>query len=250
MNPCCRLPGNNKGPRKRGLFVAEAPSAPTRRACLSLLASGLWAASSGAHASSFEDFFRAIAADNPQTLQALANRGFDLNTRNELLEPPLVIALRLDALKVVDFLLTRPDVDVEARNAKDESPLMIAALKGRLAQCEALIKRKAHVNKTGWTPLHYAATHPGEGAPALVKLMLDHHAYIDAASPNGSTPLMLAAMYGNRQVVAQLLDAGADATLKNEQGLTALGFAHRAGRPAEADRIAQHIRGSAPKGRW
>jgi ankyrin repeat protein len=217
---------------------------------MALLAGGFWAVSFGAHASSFEEFFRAIAADAPHTLQALANRGFDLNTRNEKLEPPLVIALRLDALKVVDFLLTRPEVDVEARNAKDESPLMLAALKGRLAQCEALIRRKAHVNKPGWTPLHYAATHPGEGAPALVQLMLDHHAYIDAASPNGSTPLMLAAMYGNRKVVAQLLDAGADATLKNEQGLTALDFAHRAGRPAEADRIAQHIRGSAPKGRW
>lgn len=208
------------------------------------------AAPSAAQASSFEDFFRAIAADAPQALQALANRGFDLNTRNERMEPPLVLALRLDALKVVDFLLSRPEVDVEARNAKDESPLMLAALKGRLAQCEALIKRQAHVNKTGWTALHYAASHPGEQAPALVQLMLDHHAYIDAASPNGSTPLMLAAMYGNRKVVAQLLDAGADATLKNEQGLTALDFAHRAGRPAEADRIAQHIRAIAPKGRW
>lgn len=208
------------------------------------------AAPCAAQASSFEDFFRAIAADAPQALQALALRGFDLNTRNESMEPPLVLALRLDALKVVDFLLSRPEVDVEARNAKDESPLMLAALKGRLAQCEALIKRQAHVNKPGWTPLHYAASHPGEQAPALVQLMLDHHAYIDAASPNGSTPLMLAAMYGNRKVVAQLLDAGADATLKNEQGLTALDFAHRAGRPAEADRIAQHIRASAPKGRW
>jgi hypothetical protein len=208
------------------------------------------AAQPTAYASSFEDFFRAIASDSPQTLQALAQRGFDLNTRNELLEPPLVLALRLDALKVVDFLLTRPEVDVEARNTKDESPLMLAALKGRLAQCEALIRRKAHVNKPGWTPLHYAASHAGEKAPALVQLMLDHHAYIDAASPNGSTPLMLAAMYGNRQVVPQLLDAGADATLKNEQGLTALDFAHRAGRPAEAERIAQHIRATAPRGRW
>lgn len=221
-----------------------------RRSCLGLLAVAVMTVQSNAYASSFEDFFRAIASDSPQTLQSLASRGFDLNTRNEMLEPPLVLALRLDALKVVDFLLTRPEVDVEVRNAKDESPLMLAALKGRLIQCEALIRRKAHVNKPGWTPLHYAASHPGEQGPALVQLMLDHHAYIDAASPNGSTPLMLAAMYGNRKVVAQLLDAGADATLKNEQGLTALDFAHRAGRPAEADRIAQHIRAIAPKGRW
>ncbi len=250
METCCNDMSNNKRPRERGLFVAETLSSPPRRACLRLLALALMGTLSHAHASSFEDFFRAIAADTPQTLLALANRGFDLNTRNERLEPPLVLALRLDALKVADFLLTRPEVDVEARNAKDESPLMIAALKGQLAQAQKLIARKAQVNKPGWTPLHYAATHPGDAATALVQLMLEHHAYIDASSPNGSTPLMLAAMYGNRKVVAQLLEAGADATLKNEQGLTALDFAHRAGRPAEAERIAEHIRGSAPKGSW
>lgn len=250
MDTRCSLPSNNQGPRQRGPFFAF-PSPPSRRSCLQLLAgSALVLLGSSARASSFEDFFRAIAADAPQALQALAQRGFDLNTRNEKQEPPLVIALRLDALKVVDFLLSRPDVDVNARNATDESPLMMAALKGRLAQCEALIRRQADVNKPGWAPLHYAASHAGEQAPALVQLLLDHHAYIDAASPNGSTPLMLAAMYGNTKVVALLLDAGADATLKNEQGLSALDFAHRAGRPGEADRIAQAIRARAPKGRW
>lgn len=203
-----------------------------------------------ARASSFDDFFRAIAADSPQGLQALAKRGFDLNTRNEKLEPPLVMALRLDALKVVDFLLSRPEVDVEARNPKDESPLMMAAIKGRYAQCEALIKRKAHVNKPGWTPLHYAASNPAPQATAVVGLLLENHAYIDATSPNGSTPLMMAAMYGHPRVVVQLLENGADATLRNEQGLNALDFAHRAGRPTEAERIAEAVRARAPKGRW
>lgn len=238
-----------------GPFFAQ-PSAELRqrRGLLLGLAGAVAAAAAGlpriTHASSFEDFFKAIAADSPQGLLALANRGFDLNTRNEKLEPPLVLALRLDALKVVDFLLTRPELDVEARNPKDESPLMMAAIKGRYAQCEALIKRKAHVNKTGWAPLHYAASNPTPQASAVVGLLLENHAYIDAASPNGSTPLMMAAMYGHPRVVVQLLENGADATLKNEQGLNALDFAHRAGRPTEAERIAQAVRAKAPKGRW
>lgn len=247
----CTHPDRNKRPRERGLFVPVVAKTLSRRQCCQFGLGGLLGSVLPlARANSFDEFFRAIAADSPRTLQTLANRGFDLNTRNEKSDPPLVLALRHDALKVVAFLLSRPEVDVEARTPQDESPLMLAALKGRLAQCEALIQRNAHVNKPGWTPLHYAASHPGEQAPAVVQLLLDHHAYIDAASPNGSTPLMLAAMYGNAKVVAQLLDAGADASLKNEQGMTALDFAHRAGRPTEAERIARSVRGNAPIGQW
>jgi ankyrin repeat protein len=51
------------------------------------------------------------------------------------------------------------------------------------------------------------------------------HAYIDAGSPNGTTPLMMAARYGTGEAVDLLLAEGADARLKNQQGLTALQFA-------------------------
>lgn len=233
-----------EGPLQRGPFFA-------RRAWLHALAGlavGGWGGA--VWANSFDDFFRAIASDSPQAVLALAARGFDLNTRNEKFEPPLWLALRGGSLRVADVLIARPHVDVEARNAQDESALMMAALKGHLAQAQALIRRGAHVNKPGWTPLHYAATSDLASAPAMVELMLEHHAYIDAVSPNGSTPLMLAAMYGNTKVVPLLLDAGADPTLKNQQGLTALDFAHRAGRASEAERVAAAIRARAPKGRW
>jgi len=241
--PACLSP-DIEGPLFRGPFFARR----TLLHALGAAAVSVWMGEAGAN--SFDDFFRAIASDSPQVLQALAARGFDLNTRNDKFEPPLWLALRAGSLKVADFLIDRPDVDVEARNAKDESALMMAALKGHLPQAQALIRRGAHVNKPGWTPLHYAATADVATAPALVELMLEHHAYIDAVSPNGSTPLMLAAMYGNAKVVPILLDGGADPTLKNDQGLTAVDFAHRAGRPTEAERVAAAIRARAPKGRW
>ena len=49
-------------------------------------------------------------------------------------------------------------VTAESRSARDESPLMLAALHGLLAECQTLIQLGADVNKPGWTPLHYAAT--------------------------------------------------------------------------------------------
>ena len=99
---------------------------------------------------------------------------------------------------------------------------MLAALRGDLALARALIARDADVNKTGWTPLHYAAS---RGQIPMIDLLLEHHAYIDAESPNRTTPLMMAAGYGSVQSTRILLRAGADATVKNAEGLTALDFA-------------------------
>ena len=81
-------------------------------------------------------------------------------------------------------------------------------------------------------------------------LLLDKHAYIDAASPNGSTPLMMAAHYGTPSAVKLLLEAGADPLLRNEQGLSAIDFAQRANRADSAEIIAAFIRGRQPKGTW
>lgn len=199
---------------------------------------------------SFEQFFQAIKIDNLRALQSLKARGFDLNTRSESNEPPLLIALREGSLQVASYLIAQPEQDLDARNGSDENALMLAAIKGHLEPLRALIERKAQVNKPGWTPLHYAASHAGAQAPAMVELLLEHHAYIDASSPNGSTPLMLAAMYGDARSVDVLLQAGADPRIVNQAGLNAIDFAQRAGRTSVAERIAAAVRALQPKGQW
>jgi len=203
-----------------------------------------------AWASSYDDFFSAIKRNDPDILANLAQRGFDLNTLDPGGQHPLYIALRDESDRVAMFLLSRPEVKVEHRNAKGESPLMMAALKGKLELVRRLIDRKAEVNKPGWAPLHYAATHPSERSLPVVRLLLEHHAFIDAQSPNGSTPLMMAALYGHPQVVRLLLEEGADTAMKNEQGLSAIDFANRAGRKETADAIAAAIRAKQSTGRW
>lgn len=201
-------------------------------------------------AGSFDDFFSAIRRDNPSKLIELALRGFDMNTRDESSEPPLIMALKLDAIKSANFLASAPSLDINSTNPAGENALMIGALRGHVSVVEILIDRKVQVNKPGWTPLHYAATNKGDVAPRLVRLMLEHHAYIDAASPNGTTPLMMAAQYGHRDVVKLLLEEGADPSLRNQQGLGAIEFALRADRPDVAERIAAAIRARQPRGTW
>lgn len=217
---------------------------------LKWLALVLATASSLAAASSFDDFFSAVKRDDVAAVRQLAQRGFDLNTRNEAGEHALFLALRDEAPAVAGYLLGESKVQVEARTSKDESPLMMAALKGRLEAARRLIERKAEVNKTGWTPLHYAATNAGDESVAMVRLLLEHHAYIDAESPNRTTPLMMAAHYGNPGTVKLLLQEGADPLLKNQQGLSAIDFANRAQRAESAEIIAAFVRAKQPRGRW
>ena len=89
---------------------------------------------------------------------------------------------------------------------------------------KALLDKEAEPNTTGWTALHYAAT---VGNDEIVQMLLDASAYIDAGSPNNTTPLMMAARGGKILTVKLLLDSGADATLKNDVGMSAIDFAKK-----------------------
>jgi ankyrin repeat protein len=199
------------------------------------------------HAGSYEDFFAAIKQDNAGVVQQLLARGFDPNTTDPKGQHGLYLALQEPSLKVAQVLTDWPKTDVNKLNAQGESPLMIAALKGELDMAASLIKKDADVNKTGWTPLHYAAS---KGHLAIMSLLLDNNAYIDAESPNGTTPLMMAAMYGTAPAVKLLLEAGADPMLKNQQGLSAIEFAQRASRTESAQLITAAIRSRNASGKW
>ena len=200
-----------------------------------------------AHAGSYEDFFRAIKQDDAGAVNQLLRRGFDANALDPARNHGLFLAVRDGSLKVAAALIAWPQTKVEWRSPKDESPLMIASLKGQTDIVRKLVARDADVNKTGWAPLHYAATN---GHLEIMQILLDEHAYIDAESPNKSTPLMMAAKYGSPAAVKLLLEAGADPRLRNELGLTALDFAQQANRRDAVELISAAIRGAGPKGKW
>jgi len=218
----------------------------TRRSSLAGVLLTLCASTGRAWAGSYEDFFSAIKRDDYRTVNVLLRRGFDPNTLDSQGLHGLFLALKEPSPNVAAVLIDWPKTEVETRTAQDESPLMIAALTGQYDLAVRLIDHGADVNKPGWTPLHYAAT---QSRLNLIQLLLEHYAYIDAESPNGTTPLMMAARYGSDETVHLLLDEGADPTLRNKLKLSAIDFAQQISRPATAEIIAAAIR-SRNGARW
>lgn len=182
---------------------------------------------SSANAQSYEDFFRAVDRDDGRSVAQWLARGVDPNTVDPKGQTALHLAMRDGDLQVAEALLQQPNLNVNALNASAESPLMLAALRGRLDWCQRLLERGAKLHFDGWSPIHYAAT---GSEPRVVAMLLDKGAPLEALSPNRSTPLMMAAGYGAEGNVDLLLTRGADLRRRNDLGLDAAEFARRAGR--------------------
>lgn len=187
-------------------------------ACLLLCLS-----SACAFADDHDDLIFAVRFDQVNKVDALVKRGLSVNaiesTRGETL---LMIALREKSKKVFHYLLDHKDIKLEARAANGDTILMLASYLDNLPFVKAVIEHGAEINQVGWCALHYAAA---GGNKNIVALLLENSAYIDAESPNKTTPLMMAARSGKHLIVNLLLEEGADPSLKNDLGLTALDFA-------------------------
>jgi ankyrin repeat protein len=95
--------------------------------------------------------------------------------------------------------------------------------------------------------LHYAAE---AGSLDLVRFTLEIHAeqgpagsirsVVDAKSPNGITPMMLAAGQGNYDIVEELLKAGTDVDFMTTEGQTALDLATDAGHISISELLISH----------
>ncbi len=187
-----------------------------------------------AKAGSYDDFFKAIELDQAEVVTALLQRGFDPDSPSPQGQPALMLAMQKSSRKVVGVLMDWKTTNLSIHNPQMETPLMLAAITNQLDWVQKLIERGADVNQKGWTPLHYAAT---KGNIDIMRLLIENHAYLDAESPNGTTPLMMAAHYGTPLATKLLLEEGADPRLQNQLGLTALAFAKQ----AKKDESAQYI---------
>lgn len=152
--------------------------------------------------------------------------GVDINCRNEREETPLMVAVEARNGPAVKTLLEN-GADVGARCEEEETALHKAAGSGAdEATVSLLIDRGSDVrarSKSGAMPLHIASGH--QKNEAVVSLLLKHGSPVDALDGLKDTPLLKAVSSSCRAVVATLLRHGADAIAVRAGGRTPLATA-------------------------
>jgi ankyrin repeat protein len=190
---------------------------------------------------------RALEHSGDETVReiivALAETGNALNIADNLGRTPLHLAITAGDLSLVDrFIALGADISLKTRNGEGPVLLALRAREGRIAEllvasgaeadllsscaagdcgavARALRTEPSLVSTTladGTSPLHLAAAF---GDVALSQLLMDHGANVDAVDSNGETPLLAAR---ENTVAGVLISAGADVNVANNDGETPL----------------------------
>jgi ankyrin repeat protein len=184
----------------------------------------------------------AIEQDDTSSLRAMFSRG-TVSVNQKLPAPgysggaPLIaLAARAGSLEILRFLISA-GADINASTAVNETPLMLAAyfrddgnasVDRHDAAVRLLVESGASLENApnNYTPLAYAAYNNRQRA---LGYLIERGARLDADASGGmiyvNTPLMMASIQGNRDVVRMLLMAGADPLIRVRNGHTAREFA-------------------------
>jgi hypothetical protein len=170
-------------------------------------------------------FSWAIERKDLKQVRAWLDEGLDPEFQTKQLGSGLMIAAWHGNIEMMALFVERGANPRRANNS-GEQPLQLAAWNGHLEAVKWLLAHGAVLNRTGnqWGALHYAVFN---GHQALAKYLIELGAEVNAPSPNGSTPLMLAAREGREELTKVLLESGADRRSKNDWGDTALTMAMR-----------------------
>ncbi len=201
---------------------------------LVLLVLAFWGASARAQQQPTADWWSAIRRDDVSAVQGMLLRGVDPTALNRLGNPALTQAARDQSWRVFDVLRIAPGVQIDEPNAHDETALMYLCIQGQTERAAALIQAGAQVNRLGWTPLHYAAS---RGQVETARSLIEWGAIVNAPGPDGTTPLMMAALSGKEPMVRLLLSQGADATMFNAAHETAADWARKRNNTALAAQL-------------
>ena len=178
----------------------------------------------------------AIASGSYYVLQYLIDNGANLNSTSDTGIPPLSQAVLEYNKQAIDILLNSKKVDMyyvwgEMWNG---SPLYIACSKANVYALEKMVEHGADLNydfsEYNAVPLvHYALSYKqfikNEDYRELIAFLILNKADINAKNNQGQTPLMVALKNGDIDAFNALTAGGADVTVKDNNGKTALFYA-------------------------
>jgi ankyrin repeat protein len=189
-----------------------------------------------------ETIVHTVERDDASSLRAMVSSG-TIGVNQQLPAPgysggaPLIaLAARAGAIDTLRYLISA-GANLNASTSVNETPLMLAAYfrdDGNVSTdrhdfaVRLLVEAGASLENVpnSYTPLSYAAYNNRQRA---LRYLIERGARLDADASGGTvyvnTPLMMASIQGNRDVVRMLLVAGADPLIRVRDGHTAREFA-------------------------
>lgn len=189
--------------------------------------------------------FDAIATHNKKAVTEILDQRPDLEVRNAQQQTPLMAAVYQGNTDLA-LLLIQAGADVNAQDAVANSPFLYAGAEGMLAIVREALSHGADftvLNRYGGTALIPAAE---KGHLDVVKLLAHTPNYpINHVNRLGWTALMEAVILGDGsptqvEIVRTLLEAGADASIPDKNGISALHHAEARGFVDMASLLKKH----------
>ena len=169
-----------------------------------------------------------------QQLLASPSAAAQLEVRDARGRTPLLLATTLNRVAMAEALI-RAGADVNAKDAIKDSPYLVAGAEGRVDILRMILASgRADLNSTnryGGTALIPAAE---KGHPEAVALLIEAGIAIDHVNDLGWTALLEAVILTaggpvHQKIVRMLLEAGADPSIPDMNGVTALDHARLRG---------------------
>jgi ankyrin repeat protein len=180
------------------------------------------------------DLHRAAAANDTARLKALVASGAALDARDRDGRTALLIATRAGAADAARLLI-EAGADVNAKDLIADTPFLYASAEGRLDILKLILAtgraNLADTNRYGGNALIPAAHH---GHPGTVRELLKTGIDVDHVNRLGWTALLEAIILSDggpthRDILAQLIAAGADVNRADGDGVSPLTHARRRG---------------------
>ncbi|MEH6652291.1 MAG: ankyrin repeat domain-containing protein [Motiliproteus sp.] len=171
-------------------------------------------------------FLRAVTENNVPQLQRAIDKGVPVDSRDGRGRTALLIATHHNAIEAARLLIGK-GADVNAKDDLQDSPYLYAGAEGKLEILKMTVAAGADlesVNRYGGTALTPAAHH---GHIEVVRYLLTTGVDIDQVNDLGWTALLEAVILGDggstyQQIVELLVTAGADRSIRDPEGRTAL----------------------------
>ena len=200
-----------------------------------------------------EERVRSLVATHPELAAARDGAGVSVvlaaRYRNQrgMVEALLAAGPHLDVFEAAALgrtarlaeLLEHDPAAVDALAGDGFRPLQLAAFFGQLDAARLLIERGAPVDAASGNDAELRALHSAAAGRhgEVVALLLEAGADPGPRQKGGFTPLMAAALHGDEAIVDALLAAGADVSARSVEGKDAATLAEQAGHTELAERL-------------